>query len=104
MGRDSVVVIGIVAPFTPRGSVSGENSSSRDPGGGVNVFVCVDNGLPAALTHASPRVKIPMTHHWCGRVTPRAGYPWCCKPAKALVFEKLGKKGQGDLGEVQNED
>ena len=32
-GRDPVVVIGILAPFTPRGSVSMENSCFRDLGG-----------------------------------------------------------------------
>ena len=75
---------------------------------GINVFV--DNGLPAALPHASPRLKIPMAHHWCCRVTPRAGYPWCQYPGKTLVPEKLGVKGQGVLVmskmkiEVRNED
>ena len=33
LGSDPVVVIGTVAPFTPRGSVFRENSYSRDPGG-----------------------------------------------------------------------
>ena len=33
LGRDPVVVIGIVAPFIPGGSVFRENSYSRDPGG-----------------------------------------------------------------------
>ena len=34
LGCDPVVVIGIVAPFAPRESISRENSCSRDPGGG----------------------------------------------------------------------
>ena len=59
LGRDPVVVIGIVAPFTPRGvGISGKLLFSRSRG--VNAFVCVDNGLPAALPLASPRLKIPM--------------------------------------------
>ena len=33
LGRDPIVVIDIVAPFTPGGSVFRENSYSRDPGG-----------------------------------------------------------------------
>ena len=62
----------IVAPFTPRGvGVRGQLLFSRSRG--VNVFVCADNGLPAALPHDSPRLKIPMAHHWCCRVTPGQG-------------------------------
>ena len=33
------------------------------------MFVGVGNCLPAALPHASPRLKIPMVHHWCCRVS-----------------------------------
>ena len=70
LGRDPIVVIGIVAPFTPRVvGIPGKLLFSRSRG--VNAFVCVDNGLPAALPHASPRLKIPMAPHWCCRVTGR---------------------------------
>ena len=103
MGSDPIVVVGIVAPFTPRGvGIPGKLLFSRSRG--VNAFVCVDNGLPAALPHASPRLKIPMGPHWCCRATPRAGYPGGRYPGKTLVLEKLGVKVQGGLGEVQNED
>ena len=103
MGSDPIVVVGIVAPFTPRGvGIPGKLLFSRSRG--VNAFVCVDNGLPAALPHASPRLKIPMAPHWCCRATPRAGYPGGRYPGKTLVLEKLGVKVQGGLGEVQNED
>ena len=60
----------------------------------VNAFVCVDNGLPAAIPHASPRLKIPMAPDWCCRVIPRAGYPGGRYPGKTLVLEKLGVKMQ----------
>ena len=73
---------------------------------GVNAFVCVDNGLPAALPHASPRLKIPMapkgTRFQDSDGTP--GYPGGRYPEKTLVLEKLGVKVQGGIGEVQNED
>ena len=94
LGRDPVVVIGVVAPFTPRrGGIPGKLLFSRSRG--VNAFVCVDNGLPGALPHASPRLKIPMAYHWCCRVTPRAGYPGGRYHGKTLVLEKLGVKVQG---------
>ena len=103
LGRNPVVVIGILAPFTPRGvGISGKLLFSRSRV--VNAFVCMDNGLPAALPHASPRLKIPMAPHWCCRVNPRAGYPGSRYLGKTLVLEKLGIKVQGGLGEVQNED
>ena len=96
-------MIGIVSPFTPRGvGIPGKLLFSRSRE--VNVFVGVGNDLPAALPHASPRLKILMSPHWCCRVTPgqdtRGGrYPW-----KTLFFEKLGVQMHGVLGEVQNED
>ena len=96
LGRDPVVVIGIVAPFTPPGgSVFRQNNYSRDPGG-VNAFVCVDNGFPAALPLASPRLKIQMAPHCCCRETPRAGYSGR-QCGKSLVLEKFGVKVQGVL-------
>ena len=61
-GRDPVVVIGVVAPFTPGGvGILRKLLFSRSRG--VNAFLCVDNGLPTALPHASPRLKIPMAPH-----------------------------------------
>ena len=36
---------------------------NEDPGGGVNVFVGVGNGLPVVLHHASPRLKIRTAPH-----------------------------------------
>ena len=72
LGREPVVVIGIFAPFTPRGvGIPGKLLFSRSRG--VNAFVCMDNGLPAALP---PRFKIPMAPHWCCRVIPRGSVSW----------------------------
>ena len=90
--------------YPPGGRYSGKTLILEIPGGVVNAFVCVDNGLPAALPHASPRLKIPMAPHWCCRVTPRARYPGGRSPEKSLVLEKLGVKVQRGIGEVQNED
>ena len=62
-GRDPVMVKGIVSPFTPRVvGIRGKLlfSRSRRGGGGVNVFVGVGKGFPAALPHASPRLKIQL--------------------------------------------
>ena len=64
LGHVPVVVIGIVAPFTPRGvGIPGKLffSKSRE----VDLFVGVGNGLPAALSNASHRLKILMAPHWC---------------------------------------
>ena len=96
--------------YPPWGRYSGKTLILEIPG--VNAFVCVDNGLPAELPHASPRLKIPMALHWCCRVTPRAGYPVGRYPGKTLVLEKLGVKLQGGRVlvkskmkiEVRNED
>ena len=73
------------------------------------MFVGVGNDLPAALPHASPRLKILMAPHWCCRVTLPGQCllgGWVRYPGKTLVLEKLGGgvKVQGGLGEVQNED
>ena len=74
------------------------------------MFVGVGNGLPAALPHASPRLKILMAPHWCCRLTPREGYPGDRYPRKTLVPEIPGVKVQGVLVrsetkiEVRNED
>ena len=68
------------------------------------MFVGVDSDLPAALPHASPRLKILMAHHRCCRVTPWEGFPEGRYPGKTLVLEKLEVKVQRCLGEVQNED
>ena len=101
--RDPVVVIGIVAPFTPRGfGIPGKLFFSRSRG--VNAFVCVDNGLPAALPHASPRLKIPMAPIGVVEWPPGQGTWGVGNLGKTLVLEKLGVKVQGGLGEVQNED
>ena len=87
-------------PIYPRGvGIPGKLLFSRSRG--VNVFVGEGNGLPAALPHASPRLKILMAPHCCCRVTSRAGYPGVGILGK---FEKLGVKVQGELDEVQNED
>ena len=95
LGRDPVVVIGIVVPFTPHGG--------RFPGKTLileSKCVCRrGNGLPAALLYASPRLKISMALFWFCRRAPGDGYP-----RKNLVLEKLGVKVQGGLGEVRNED
>ena len=94
LGRAPVVVISVVAPFTPPGvGIPGKLLFSRSRG--VNAFLCVDNGLPAALPHASPRLKILMAPNWCCGVTPQAGYPGGRYPGKTLVLEKLGVKVQG---------
>ena len=88
------MVIGVVGPFTPWWvRIPGKLLFSRSRG--VNAFVCVDNGLPAALPYASPRLKILMAPHWCCRVSPQAGYPGGRYPGKTLVLEKLEVKVQG---------
>ena len=104
MGRDPIVVIGIVAPFTPRGiGIPGKLLFSRSRG--VNAFVCMDNGLPAALPHASPRLKIPMAPHWCCRVTPPGRVPGGSVSWENSCYREIGgKSAGGGLGEVQNED
>ena len=79
--------------YPPGGRYSGKTLILEIPG--VNAFVYVDNGLPAALPHASPRIKFPMAPHWCCRVTPRAGYPGGRYPGKTLVLEKLEVKSAG---------
>ena len=89
-------MIGIVAPFAP-----GKTFVLEIPG--VNVFVGVGNDFPAALPHASPRLKILMVPHCYCRVTPRAGYSGNQYHGKTLVLLKLGVKVQRGLGEVQNE-
>ena len=62
MGRDPVVLIGVVAPFTPRAvGISGKLLFSRSRW--VNVIIGEGIGLPAALPHASPRLKILMAPH-----------------------------------------
>ena len=61
----------------------------------VNLFVGVGKGLPAALLHASPRLKILMAPQWCCRVTLRAGNPGGRYPKKTLVLEKSGVKVHG---------
>ena len=50
------------------------------------MFVGRGNDLPAALPHASPRLKILMAPHW---------YSGRRYPGKALVLDKLGVKVQG---------
>ena len=63
------MVIDIVSPFTPRlVGIRGNILFSRSRE--VNVFVGVDNGLPAALPHVRPRPKILMALLWCCKVTP----------------------------------
>ena len=59
------------------------------------MFVGVGNDLPAALPHASPRLKILMAPHWCCRLTPRAGYPGARYPGKTFVLKKSGVKSHG---------
>ena len=99
------MVIGVVAPFTSGGGgIPGKLLFSRSRG--VNACVCVDNGLPAALPHASPRLKIPMAPNWCCRLTPPARvHGWSVSWENSCSREIGGKNaGGGGLGEVQNED
>ena len=67
------------------------------------MFIGVGYGLPTALPHASPRLKLLMAPHWCCRVNPppSTGYPGGRYPGKTRVLEKSGVKLQGELGEVQ---
>ena len=66
--RDPAVVIAIFPIYHSRVGISGIHllSTSRR----VNMFEGVGNDLPAALPHASPRLKIQMAPRWCCRVTP----------------------------------
>ena len=43
---------------------------------GVNVFLGLGYGLPAALPHASPRLKILMAPHWFEECPPGQGTRW----------------------------
>ena len=79
---------------------------------GVNASVCVNNGLPAALPHASPRLKIPMAPHWCCRVAPPGRVPGGSVSWENSCSREIGSKiaGGGVLLkskmkiEVRNED
>ena len=97
LGHDPVMVISIVSPFTPRVvGIRGKLLFSRSRGANE----IVGNGLPKALPHASPRLKILMAPNWCCRFTPGQGSRGRY-PGKTLVLEIPLVKVQEGLGAVR---
>ena len=102
MGRDPVVVIGTVVPFTTGGRYPGKLLFSRSQE--VNVFVGVGDGLPTALPHASHRLKILMAPHWSCRVSTSGRVAGGRVSRENSCSREIWGKSAGGLGEVRNED
>ena len=67
LGRDTVMVIGIVSPFIPPPGVVGIRGKLVLEISGGKCVRWRGNDLPAVLSHAGPRLKILMAPPWCAQ-------------------------------------